>query len=168
MAGQAKVSVRRAKPGDAEQIAQFVNQAWRGRKAVDEKAVIERFGDVGFLLAERDGKVVGMLGWQVENLVVRLTDFLVTSVADRMAVSEALLTEMEAAADELQCEAILLFLPRSAPVSLINFCKNLGYEAQTVADLPRAWKEAASEGNFALEDTVLVRKLRDKRVMRPI
>jgi N-acetylglutamate synthase-like GNAT family acetyltransferase len=167
MAGQAKVNVRRARPGDAEQIAQFVNQAWRGRKTLDETAVIARFGDVGFLLAEQDEKLVGMLGWQVENLVVRLTDLLVTSINDRMAISEALLAEMEKAAEELQCEAILLFLPKSAPESLINFCKNLDYDAQTVADLPRAWKEAASEGNFTPNDTVMVKKLRDKRIMRP-
>jgi len=167
MAQKAKMTVRRAKPGDAGRISEFVSQAWHGRKIVDEAAVLERFGDVGFLLAEQDETLVGMLGWQVENLVVRLTDFLVKSVVDRMAVSEALLAEMEKAADELQCEAVLLFLPKSAPVSLIAFCETLGYDAQTVTDLPRAWKEAAIEGDFSVEDTVLVKKLRDKRIMRP-
>ena len=87
MAQQQEITVRRAKPGDADRIATFVNDAWRGQQKVDGMAVIERFGSVGFLLAERDDALIGMLGWQAENLVVGLTDLLIGSASKRVAVS---------------------------------------------------------------------------------
>ncbi len=168
MLQQQEITVRRAKPGDAGKIAALVNHAWQGRLQIDEMAVIERLGNVGFLLAERDGVLVGMLGWQAENLVVRLTDFLVRSASERVVVGQALLAEMERAAGELQCEVSLLFLPRPAPPALVEFYTALGYEPQIVADLPKAWQEAAREGRLEDHDTVLVKKLRKDRVFRPM
>jgi N-acetylglutamate synthase-like GNAT family acetyltransferase len=165
---QQEITVRRAKPGDAGRIAAFVNHAWQGRLEIDEMTVIERLGSVGFLLAERDDTLVGMLGWQAENLVVRLTDFLVRSVSERLAVGQALLAEMDRAAGELQCEVSLLFLPRPAPPALVEFYMTLGYEPQVVADLPKAWQEAAREGQLEDYDTVLVKRLREDRVFRPM
>lgn len=167
MQGQ-EITVRRAKPGDAGKIVAFVNRAWRGRLAIDETAVTERFGSVGFLLAEQGDTLIGMLGWRAENLVVKLTDFLVGSVSERIAVGQALLAEMERAADELQCEVALLFLPRPAPPALVEFYEALGYEPQLVADLTKAWREAARESRLEENDTVLMKKLREKRVLRPM
>ncbi len=168
MVQRREITVRRAKVGDAGRIAAFVNRAWQGRMQVDELMVIERFGSVGFLLAERDGNLVGMLGWQAENLVVRVTDFLVGSVSERVVVGQALFAEMERAAAELQCEAALLFLPRPAPPALVECCRALGYEPQAVIDLLKAWREAAREGRLEYSDTVLVKQLRDTRVLRPL
>jgi len=168
MAQQQEITVRRAKVRDASRIAAFVNRAWQGRVKVDELTVIERLGSVGFLLAERDGDLVGMLGWRAENLVVRVTDFLVGPVSERVAISQALLAEMERAAAELQCEAALLFLPRPIPFTLVEFYKMFGYEPQIVADLPEAWRDAAREGQLDVDDDVLVKQLRDKRVLRPL
>jgi N-acetylglutamate synthase-like GNAT family acetyltransferase len=168
MAQRQEITVRRAKVRDASTIAAFVNRAWRGREAVGESAVIERFGSVGFLLAEQDGDLVGMLGWQVENLVVRLTDFLVMLASDHAAVGQALLSEMERAANELQCEIVLLFLPRPAPAALAAFCEGLGYESRVVGDLPRVWRDAAHEGGLEDEETVWMKQLRDTRVVSPL
>ena len=163
-----EITVRRARVSDAGRIAVFVNRAWGGRLELDELVVIERFGSVGFLLAERDGALVGMLGWQAENLVVRITDLLVSSVSERIAVSQALLAEMGRSAAELQCEVALLLLPRPAPPALLEFCQSLGYEPQVVVNLPRAWRDAALEAQLKDDETVLVSKLRDKRVRRPL
>ena len=168
MAQQQEITVRRAKVRDASGIAAFVNRAWQGRVKVDELTVIERLGSVGFLLAERDGDLVGMLGWRAENLVVRVTDFLVGPVSERVAISQALLAEMERAAAELQCEAALLFLPCPIPFPLVEFYKMFGYEPQIVADLPEAWRDAAREGQLDVDDDVLVKQLRDTRVLRPL
>jgi N-acetylglutamate synthase-like GNAT family acetyltransferase len=162
------ITVRRAKPGDADVIASFVNRARRGQHRVDRQSVIERFGSVGFLLAEQDGGLVGMLGWQVENLVVRITDFLVGSASHAAAISEALLSEMEKAAKELQCEVALLFLPHPAPAPLVAFCEGLGYQAQAIPSLPKAWQDAAQEAVGTGERPVYVKPLSDKRVIRPL
>ena len=168
MAQQQEIVVRRAKVRDASKIAAFVNRARRGQSEVDELMVIERLGSVGFLLAERDGILLGMLGWQAENFVVRVTDFLIGSVSERVVISKALLAEMDRAAAELQCEAALLFLPRPALPALVEFCKMLGYESRIVADLPAAWRDAARGGQLEGDEAVLVKKLSEKRVIRPM
>ena len=168
MAQREGIAVRRAGVQDAGAIAAFVNRARGGQRTVDESTVIERFGSVGFLLAEREGDLVGVLGWQVENLVVRLTDLLVVPASERRVVSEALLSEMERAAAELQCEAVLLFLPRPTPATLLTFCGELGYESQVVGDLPRVWQDAAREGGLEDEDVVQMKRLRDTRVVSPL
>jgi N-acetylglutamate synthase-like GNAT family acetyltransferase len=168
MAQQQGITVRRASVSDAARLAAFVNQAWQGRTAVDRQAVLERSGSVGFLLAERDGNLVGMLGWQVENLVVRVTDFLAWPAAEGAAAGQALFANMEQAARELQCEAAILFLPRSIPPQVAEFLKTLGYTSQVVASLPQAWREAAYEGRLENEDAVFVKRLRTDRVLRPI
>ena len=149
---------------------------WMQRTAVDISEVgnNERYPgityrvNVGFLLAEWGDTLLGMLGWQAENLVVRLTDFLIGAASERVAVSQALLSEMERAAGELQCEAALLFPPRPAPAALVEFYETLGYEHRVVGDLPKAWQEAAHEGQLEKSDSVLVKKLREKRVLRPM
>lgn len=168
MAQPQEITVRRARPSDSGRIAAFVNNAWQGQQEIDDMAVIERFGNVGFLLAERDNEIIGMLGWQVENLVVGLTDFLVKLASERIAVGQALLAEMERVANELQCEAALLFLPRPAPPALVEFWETLGYETQTVTSLTAAWQATAREGGLADNDTVMVKKLRERLVFRPM
>ncbi|HET89779.1 MAG TPA: hypothetical protein ENN99_03435 [Chloroflexi bacterium] len=165
---QRGIMVRRAKPSDTGKIAAFVNQAAQGRLQIDEGAIVARFGNVGFFLAERDGALLGMLGWQAENLVVRVTDFLISSISEREEVGQALLSEMERSARELECEVILLFLPRPTPPSLIQFYQTLEYESQTVAELPKAWLEAAREAGRRDDETMMLRKLREKRVLRPM
>ncbi len=163
-----EITVRRAVVGDANEIAAFINRAWQARTAVDREAVIERLGNVGFLVAERDGVPVGILGWQVENLVVRVTDFLVWPAYEGAAAGRALFAHMEQAAQELQCEAALLFLPRSLSPQMAEFLRTLGYTPQVVASLPRPWREAAYEGRFGSDDEIFVKKLRADRVLRPI
>ena len=168
MAQQQEITVRRAKVSDAGRIAAFVNRAWRGQQEVNEQVVIARFGSVGSLLAERDGNLVGMLGWQVENLVVRVTDFLIWPAPERIAAGRALLSKMEQAATELQCEVALLFPPRPSPPDLVEFCKMFGYVPQIVADLPKAWQEAAREARIGDDETVLMKQLRSDRVLYPL
>lgn len=168
MAQQQGITVRRAGVSDADRVAAFVNRAWRGRAVVDRQAVLERLGTVGFLLAERDGDLVGMLGWQVENLVVRVFDFLVWPAYEGAAAGRALFAGMEKAAKELQCEVALLFLPRSVPQQTVEFCKTLGYTPQVVASLPQAWREAAYESRLEDDDEVFIKRLRADRVLRPI
>jgi hypothetical protein len=76
---------------------------------------------------------------------------------------------MEQAALTLQCEASLLLPPRSKlSPRQIEFFGELGYQPQTVAILPKAWREAAREAKLGDEDPVLVKQLRDRRVLRPL
>lgn len=168
MAEEQGIVVRRAKPDDVGSIVALVNSAWSGEHKIEDVSVIDRLGSVGFLIAERDKTIIGLLGWQAENLVVRLTDFLVSSASERFDVGQALLAEMEQAARELECEAILLFLPQPTPPALVEFWEALEYKSQVVADLPRAWQQAAKESGLDDNGTVVLKKLRERRVLRPM
>ena len=108
MAQQQGITVRRARPRDAGAIVEFVNRILAGRSSIDKQAVLERFGSVGLFLAERDGVLIGIMGWRAENLVVRISDVLIWPATERVAGTQALFAEMEYAASGLQCEAALL------------------------------------------------------------
>lgn len=168
MAQQQEISVRRAGAGDSGEIAAFVNRMLGGRSSIDRQTVIERFGNVGLLLAERGGNLIGILGWRAENLVVRVSDLLIGPVSERVVAAQALFAEMEQAAHALQCEAALLLPPRQPTPQQAEFFSSLGYEARGVADLPKAWREAAREAGLTDDDSVLMKQLRADRVLRPI
>lgn len=162
------VVVRRVRASDVDQVASFVDRALGGRGAIEVERVTARLGDVGFFLAEQDGRIVGLIGWSVENLVARVTDLLVWPSNRRDAVGSALFREMEDAAVGLEAEAVVLFMPRSSRSELIEFGKSLGYEPQTVADMPRAWRETAYEAGREDEDEILVKQLRSQQVTSPL
>ncbi len=161
------VRIRRARPSDAERIAAFLNRARPGRKPVTPEEVRERFGVVGFFIAEQDGEITGLLGWLVENLVARVTDFLIWPAERRLTVGRALIGAMEEAARELQCEAALLFLPRNAPAELIAYWEAFGYRPVEVARLPKAWREAAQETR-SVDEQIILKPLREDLVRHPL
>ncbi len=161
------IKIRRARPSDAELIAEFVNRAHPKGPPVTREDVIGRFGFVGFFISEAEGEMVGLLGWQVENLIARVTDFLVYPTRYRLTAGRALLTAMEQAALELQAEAALLFMPANTPREVLAFWEAFGYHFQEVAGLPRAWREAAQETNPAGEWVVL-KQLREEQVLAPL
>lgn len=166
MTESSQIRIRRARPADAEQIAAFVNRG-RPHKPVTPSDVLQRFGAIGFLLAEMEGEMVGFLGWQVENLVARVTDFLIFPARLSLSVGQALLKAMEEAAQELMCEAAILIIPANAPPEVLQFWETFGYQPRDIASLPRAWREAAREAN-PLQDQVVLKQLRADRVLRPI
>jgi len=161
------IRVRRARPSDADRIAAFIQRARPHGRPIPPEKVQDRFGTAGFLLAERDGELVGLLGWQVENLVARVTDFLVWPAAERLVAGRALIAEMEEAAQELQCEAIILFLPRNCPPEVLAFWGAFGYEPREVAGLPKAWREAAGEVR-SVEEQIVLKQLREGLIRRPL
>ncbi len=64
------------------------------------------------MLAESDSRLVGVLGWRVENLVVRVVDLLVASTLDPLVISRALVDTMETESATLVA-AVLVFLAPS-------------------------------------------------------
>jgi N-acetylglutamate synthase-like GNAT family acetyltransferase len=162
-----KIEVRRAKFSDAQAIADFVNAAQSGAPPVTRLQVAERFGQVGFMIAEEDGEMVGMMGWQVENLVVRVTDFLISPGVDRLAAGEAMSETIEDEGRELQAEAVLLFLPPNPSSMLVEFWEQFDYELQSLQELHRTWREAAVEWGIQ-NQALMVKQLREDLVQRPI
>ena len=162
-----KPQLRRANLSDAERIAAFIKRA-RPKVAVNREDIANRFGHVGFLLAEQNERIIGLLGWQVENLVVRVTDFLVLERSDtRLTIGEPLVETMEEQAKDLNAEAIVLYMPAQSPPDLVSYWETLGYERQDITDMHRAWREAVYEWAEDAE-TVMIKRLRDDLTHRPM
>ena len=161
-----EVHVRRARLNDAEAIANFVNSARPGNPVV-RLDVADRFSQVGFMIAEHEGRMVGLLGWQVENLVIRVTDFLIAPAIDRVVAGRALIQSMEEEGKLLQAEASILFLPPTPSRDLISYWEMFGYEHRPVSDMYKAWREAAAEWN-ATSSGVMIKQLRKDLTRRPI
>ncbi len=162
-----ELSVQRGRPRDSAMIAEFIQRASRGTRTLTAEDVMAAFGEKAFLLLYLGQRLVGLAGWQVENLVARTTDiYLDTTVALPQAL-RVLVGEVENASRELQCEVSLIFLP----LQLANeesIWKELGYERRSPRALGvRAWQEAALE-SMPPNTIMLFKQLRQDRVLRPI
>ncbi len=161
------LSLQRGKPRDAQKIADLVTRLSKGKRTMTQEEVMEAFGDKAFLLLQMDSDLVGLTGWQVENLVARTTDLFLDH---RVAADQALplmIHEVERASTDLQCEAALVF----PPIDLIGFdsvWKQLGYERRTPDELGvQAWEDAALE-SMPRGSALFFKQLRTDRVLRPI
>lgn len=165
---QVETRIRRARPSDVDGIASFVSRAHPLKQPISREEILGHFGKAGLLIAESHGKIVGLLGWQVEDLVARVTDFLVLPASSLHDVGRALFTAMEDAAHELQCETAILMMPFKNPKRIQDSLGAFGYQLSKIIELPRPWQEAALEMGIGNDEEVFVKKLRDERVLRPI
>jgi dephospho-CoA kinase len=125
------------------------------------------FGEKAFLLLQVGQTNAGVIGWQVENLVARTTDIAIDPSVPVNQALPALISEMEKASRDLQCEASLVFVPPDL-ARQDGLWKSLGYDRRTAESLGvMAWMEAALES--MLPNTVLYfKQLRVDRILRPI
>jgi dephospho-CoA kinase len=160
-------SVQRARPNDSQKIANLITRLSKGRRTMDEDKVMEAFGDKAFLLLQMDSELVGIAGWQVENLVARTTDLFLDPKASPDQALPLMISEMERASHDLQCEASLIF----PPIDLVGFdavWKRLGYERRSPEMLGvQAWTDAANE-SMPQGSALFFKQLRTDRVLRPI
>jgi dephospho-CoA kinase len=161
------LSLERGKPRDAQKIADLITRLSKGKQAMTKDQAMEAFGDKAFLLLLMDHDLVGIAGWQVENLVARITDlFLDHGIAADQALP-LMLHEVERASGDLQCEAALVF----PPIDLVGFdsiWKHLGYERRSPDALGvQAWEDAARE-SMPRGSALFFKQLRTDRVLRPI
>lgn len=161
------VSVRRAGPKQADEIVEVVNRLLHPSPELTKAQVMAAFGEKAFLLLQVDGKNMGFLGWQVENLVARTTQIALDTVLPPAQYIPIMIREMERASADLQCEISLVVVPQTL-ARHDALWKSLGYEPRLPADLSvLAWQEAAEE--ITTRGSVLFFKLlRQDRVMRPI
>jgi len=159
--------VQRGRPRDSQAIAELITRLSKGQHKMTAENVMEAFGDKAYLMLNAGGRLVGLAGWQVENLVARTTDLFLDASVDSAAALEALINEMERASHELQSEASLIF-PSSELAANEALWKKLGYEIRTPQTLGiQAWQDAATE--YKTEGAALYfKQLRQDRVLRPI
>lgn len=166
-AGPLNIEIRRGMPGNAQDIAQFINQV-TGR-SITRMDVMMSFGQKSFLLALSAGRVIGLIGWQVENLITRADELYLAGEVPADPVISALVNAIEDASKQLQSEVGFIFLPpNSAPTVIQPFIRN-GYEMTTIQQIKiPAWREAVQEIIAEREYQILTKKLREDRVLQPL
>lgn len=161
-------SVQRGKPKNSSAIAELITRLSKGERKMSSSDVMENFGDKAYMLLQLDGKLVGVAGWQVENLVTRTTDIFLEENLDAGKALDTLIKEVEGASSELQSEASLIF-PMDNLSSQETAWKKLGYEKRTPETLGvQAWQDAAIESTPAGSRALYFKQLRQDRVLRPI
>jgi dephospho-CoA kinase len=161
------LSLQRGKPRDAQKIAELITRLSKGKQRMSKDQAMEAFGEKAFLLLLLDQSLVGIAGWQVENLVARITDLFLDHGVAPDAALPLMIQEVERASGDLQCEASLIF----PPIDLVGFdhvWKNLGYERRSPDALGvQAWEDAARE-SMPKGAALFFKQLRTDRVLRPI
>ncbi|MBI4928293.1 MAG: dephospho-CoA kinase [Anaerolineae bacterium] len=162
----ADLTVLRGAPRDSEAIAGLLNRVSRPARPVTRDDIMAAFGEKAFLMLRSGGNLAGVLGWQVENLVARTVDLVLSPEVAPGDALPVLVEEMERASRNLQCEASLVFVPTE--LANEGFWKKLGYEKRLPQALSvTAWQEAANE-SMRTGSTMYFKQLRVDRVLRPI
>lgn len=162
------IEVKRGMPGDAESIAAFINKVTGSH--ITRMDIMMAFGQKSYLLAQNQGHIVGLMGWQVENLITRADEFHIEASVPRAPIIEALVNAIEDASKLLQSEVGFFFLPLGTTPDIIEPFHNNGYETTTIEQIKiPAWREAVqevmSENSSYL---ILTKKLREDRVLQPL
>jgi len=162
-----KLNVRRATPESAEQIASYMSLNSRTKKKITKDDIMAAFGEKAYMLLLSDEEIIGLLGWQIENLITRVDDVILNEGLATQEGLEALMNYVEESSKELQSEAALLFLPPSL-AQHENLWSPLGYQARTVKDLQvKAWQNAVME-SMPPGTVLLFKQLRKDRILRPM
>lgn len=157
--------VKRGNPKHSEEIAALMTRLAQIEMNADD--VMVAFGEKAFFILEQDEKLVGLAGWQIENLVTSVTDLYVNDNIAQEEGIKALVEEIEKASKSLQSEASLLFVETERMGQSLVW-KELGYSKHTPQSLGvQAWQDAAKE-KLTPDKTLFFKQLRMDRVLLPI
>jgi len=160
-----EVMVRRAKRRDIPAITVIMN-GLLGKGTFTKDDVMQKIFEKAYWVAVGE-KAGGLAGWQAENLVTCIDEFYVYPPGHWEGIGGPLLETIEAEAYNLSCEVSIVFVDKYHPPEAVEFFASHGYERQELKDLIRIWREVASE--FMTKDSFLMlRKLREKRIMQPL
>lgn len=162
-----EITVIRGKPRHSNEIAEIINRIQKPTPALRKDDIMAAFGDKAFLVLQIGQSLMGVIAWQVENLVARTTEIVIDPAVPLNQALPALVMEMERASKELQCEASLIFVPPGLAQKDMLW-KSLGYEQRTPQSLGiLAWQEAAQD-SMPTGTTLFFKQLRTDRILRPI
>ncbi len=161
------ITVRRAKREDLGGMAEVMNAGTGGAFSPDISEMMEALFSRAYLVALSGNNIVGMVGWQTENLVAGLQDFYM--LRDEMwdGVGQLILEKVHEEVDSLSCEVALVFVLDNAGNSPIQFLESQGYEQFESKRLIQDWREAALEWQ-PKNSVLLYKKMREQRIMVPM
>ncbi len=162
-----EIQVRRAKRPDLEGMARVITRGTKGAYKPDASEMMEALFSRAYLVAEFNGYIIGIAGWQTENLIAGLQDFYVIHDDLWPSAGKKMLERIHEEVDKLSCEVALAFVPKMAGSRPVEFFESQGYQQAELKDLSHMWREVAAE--WQPEDsTLLYYKLREKPIMVPI
>lgn len=161
------VSIKRGMPTHAESIAAFVTAI--SGKPTNRMDVMLSFGNKSFLLAhDQNEDILGLMGWQVENLITRCDELVLKPTVPVKPVIDAFVKAVEEFSSELESEVGFIFLPSDISKDVPAAFAVNGYNTITVNQISiPAWREAVAESGGP-QMLVLEKKLRRDRVLKPI
>ena len=163
---ESKVVVRRAKLKDVPAITGLINAVRKGQPPLSQEEVQERVLQKGCRIAvSRQGAAV--VGWQTENLVTLVDDFYVYPAGHTVELASPLVEEVEKAAGELACEAVIFFLDQDAPEEQFTLLLDKGYLPREMEGLHPFWQEVARE-RLGDNSVMMVKQLSDEIRMEPL
>ncbi len=167
-AASINVTVKRGMPTNAEAIATFINSATN--RNINRMDIMMAFGQKSYLLAQdQTDRVLGVMGWQVENLITRVDEFYLAARIPAKPVVESLIVSVEAASKDLQSEVAFFFLPPAVAADLVGSFEQKGYEIMSVEQIKiPAWREAVQEIVTQQKGAVILAKKLGDRVLKPI
>ncbi len=163
----ADISIRRAKRDDLGAMAELISIGTDGASTLDVSDMMEALFSRAYLVALAGEYVVGMIGWQTENLVAGLQDFYILRDDFWSTVGLKMLKKVHEEIDSLSCEVALAFVLNQAGSKPIEFLESQEYEQFESKRLIPDWQEAAQE--WQPEDSILLyKKTREQRIMVPM
>jgi dephospho-CoA kinase len=161
------IRIRRANPRDVAALVSLITQMGDG-PPVTRVQILESFGEQGYMLAELEGELRAAIGWSAEDLIARIRKAWVLRTGEWEPLLEMLVEAVCEAAAELMCEVALLFYRPDTAIEIVDLYRASKFEPVAMEALIPAWRRAAEQSMPAQAGQVMVRKLREKRVMRPI
>ncbi|MFQ5576150.1 MAG: dephospho-CoA kinase [Anaerolineae bacterium] len=161
------LEVRRAKRNDLLPMTALIKTATGGEFAPGEADMMENLFSKGYMVAFQNGELVGMVGWQTENLIAGIDDLFVSASELWPVVGGTLMDRVEEAVAELSCEAGLIFLHNNTGPVAKKFLEKRGYKEKKPEELIKVWREAAEEWKVD-NTTLMVKQLMERRVMIPL
>jgi dephospho-CoA kinase len=161
------VTIRRAKRHDLQAMAELITKSTHGMINPDLNQMMESLFTRAYLVAMAGEYLVGIAGWQTENLIAGLQDFYVLREDMWALVGQKMLNKIHEEVNSLSCEVSLAFVLHQAGPKPVQFFESQGYEQSESKDLGYMWKDAAME--WQPENSVLLyKKLREQRIMVPM
>ena len=161
-----EVTIKRGTPRNVDEIAGLM--ASLTEHEVSRMDIMMAFGQKSYLLAQANGQNVGLVGFQVENLITRVDEFLLRPDAAQASVVKELIEAVEAASRDLQSEIGFFFLPAASTEPVFEAFTNMGYSQQELDQIKvPAWREAARESQPE-NSVIYAKKLRAERVLKPL
>lgn len=161
------ITLRRAKRQDLEAMARVIATSTKNAINPDLSQMMELLFTRAYIVALAGEQVVGIAGWQTENLIAGLQDFYVLRDDLWPVVGKKMLDMIHEEVEQLSCEVSIVFVAKEAGTAPVQFFESQEYEQSESKKLGYMWKDAAEE--WQPENTVLLyKKLREQRIMVPM